>query len=113
MTGSGDGAGAASSLERDLLDEGFNVIRLATRQKVDACGGLFDAVLERGGHVVERACQPVDVGVGAGGQAGVEAPARDGVGGASDVEQRSHDAARRPEPEQAAGEPAFSHCPAA
>lgn len=43
-----DGAGAASSLERDLLDEGFNVVRLATRQKVDACGGLFDAVLERG-----------------------------------------------------------------
>ncbi len=41
-----DGAGAAGSLERDLLDEGFAVRRLSTREKVDACGGLFDAVLE-------------------------------------------------------------------
>lgn len=42
-----DGSGAAGSLEQDLLDEGFEVRRLATREKVDACGGLFDAVLER------------------------------------------------------------------
>lgn len=42
-----DAAGSAGSLERDLLDEGFEVRRLAAREKVDACGGIFDAVLER------------------------------------------------------------------
>jgi len=41
-----DGAGAASSLGRDLEDEGFEVRRLSGREKVDACGALFDAVLE-------------------------------------------------------------------
>lgn len=41
-----DGAGAASSLGRDLEDEGFEVRRLSSREKVDACGALFDDVLD-------------------------------------------------------------------
>ena len=64
----------------------------------------IDAVLERGGHVVERTSQAVDVRIGAGGQSGVEASAGDGISSATDIEQRAHDAARRPETEQATGE---------
>lgn len=41
-----DGSGAASSLGRDLEDEGFEVRRLSTREKVDACGALYDDVLQ-------------------------------------------------------------------
>ncbi|MHB1063540.1 MAG: hypothetical protein ACYC1Z_03440 [Georgenia sp.] len=41
-----DGAGSASSLGRDLEDEGFEVRRLSSREKVDACGALFDDVLD-------------------------------------------------------------------
>lgn len=41
-----DGSGAASSLGRDLEDEGFEIRRLSTREKVDACGALFDDVLD-------------------------------------------------------------------
>jgi hypothetical protein len=41
-----DGSGAASSLGRDLEDEGFTIRRLSTREKVDACGALFDDVLD-------------------------------------------------------------------
>lgn len=37
-----DGAGAAGSLEQDLLDEDFEVVRLSIRQKADACGGFYD-----------------------------------------------------------------------
>lgn len=37
-----DGAGGAGSLEQDLVDANFEVVRLSHQQKVDGCGGLFD-----------------------------------------------------------------------
>ncbi|GAA4707380.1 hypothetical protein APR04_003793 [Promicromonospora umidemergens] len=37
-----DGAGGAGALEQDLIDAGFDVVRLSHQQKVDGCGGLFD-----------------------------------------------------------------------
>ena len=51
-------------------------------------GVALDAVLEGLGHLVERLGEEVEVGVAADGQAGVEAPAGDGLGGLADVEQR-------------------------
>lgn len=41
-----DGQGAANSLVKDLEDEGFEVRRLTGREKVDACGAWFDAVMD-------------------------------------------------------------------
>lgn len=40
-----DGSGAAGALAADLEAEGFDVRRLTIRDKVDACGGLYDDVL--------------------------------------------------------------------
>lgn len=40
-----DGSGPAGALEQDLIDEGFEVIRLGRQERVDACGALFDDVL--------------------------------------------------------------------
>jgi phage terminase large subunit-like protein len=40
-----DGAGPAGALELDLEEAGFEVRRLSLREKVDACGALFDDVL--------------------------------------------------------------------
>lgn len=40
-----DGQGAAGALEPDLVDAGFEVRRLSLRNKVDACGALYDDVL--------------------------------------------------------------------
>lgn len=37
-----DGAGPAGSLEKDLDQEGFEVRRMAYRDKVDGCSGLYD-----------------------------------------------------------------------
>src|SRR5690606_38631582 len=41
-----DGAGSAGSLELDLEEAGFRVRRLSLRNKVDACGALYDDVLD-------------------------------------------------------------------
>ena len=41
-----DGSGAATSLRRELEDEGFDVRLLSTRDKADACGAIFDAVID-------------------------------------------------------------------
>ena len=40
-----DGSGAAGALAIDLEDEGFDVRRLTVRDKVDACGALYDDAL--------------------------------------------------------------------
>ncbi|WP_182112898.1 hypothetical protein [Actinotalea sp. JY-7876] len=40
-----DGQGGAGALEKDLEREGFIVQRLSLRDKVDACGGLYDDAL--------------------------------------------------------------------
>ncbi|TQL58539.1 hypothetical protein FB461_1954 [Rarobacter faecitabidus] len=40
-----DGSGPAGSLEQDLVDENFEVIRLGRQERADACGALFDAAL--------------------------------------------------------------------
>lgn len=40
-----DGTGPAGALEHDLLEAGFEVRRLSLRNKVDACGELYDDVL--------------------------------------------------------------------
>lgn len=42
-----DGAGAAKSMKKELEDEGFEVVLLTGPQRVDACGGLYDAFLQR------------------------------------------------------------------
>lgn len=41
-----DGSGPSASLEPDLIEAGFEVRRLTLRNKVDACGALYDATLE-------------------------------------------------------------------
>lgn len=41
-----DGSGAAGALQPDLEDEGFIVRRLGLREKRDACGALYDDVLD-------------------------------------------------------------------
>jgi phage terminase large subunit-like protein len=40
-----DATGAASSLAQDLEDEGFEVVRMNSRERVEACGGLADDAL--------------------------------------------------------------------
>ena len=51
-----DGAGPAGALEQDLIDEGFIVRRLNTREKADACGAWYDAVLS---GLLAHAADPV------------------------------------------------------
>lgn len=41
-----DGSGAAASLDKDLEAAGFEVIRLSPRERMDACGALYDDVLQ-------------------------------------------------------------------
>lgn len=41
-----DGNGAAKSMKKELEDEGFEVVLLSGPQRVDACGGLYDDLLE-------------------------------------------------------------------
>jgi hypothetical protein len=41
-----DGSGAAGSLTPDLEKAGFTVLRLSVRDKVDACGAIYDDVLD-------------------------------------------------------------------
>ena len=41
-----DGASAAAALIPDLEAEGFTVVKTSTREYAEACGGLYDAVLQ-------------------------------------------------------------------
>lgn len=41
-----DGSGAASALVRDLEAEGFEIIALTPHERMDACGGMFDDVVQ-------------------------------------------------------------------
>lgn len=41
-----DGSGAAASLDKDLEAYGFEVVRLSPRERMDACGALYDDVIQ-------------------------------------------------------------------